>query len=34
MYISPFWCGVGAAITAEIALLVIMAIIGALKKRR
>lgn len=34
MYISPFWCGVGATVAAEIALLAILVIIATLKKQR
>lgn len=34
MYISPFWCGVGATIMAEIALIAVLAIVTTLKKRR
>ena len=33
MFISPFWCGVGATILAEIALLVIAVICTPTKKK-
>jgi hypothetical protein len=34
MYISPFWCGVGATLTAELALLIIAVIVTEMKKKK